>query len=177
MKSIVENQVLLLSITFILYYGALFLQKKYNSVFLNPVLLTVLVLVSYLLIFDISPEKYEEAGQYIDFWLKPSIVALGVPLYLQLSKIKKQIIPLVISQFAGSLVGILTVCLVAKWLGLADDIAISLAPKSVTTPIALEVSRVIKGIEPITVMAVMTTGFLGNIFGFALRVLWLRVFH
>lgn len=97
--------------------------------------------------------------------MKPSIVALGVPLYLQLSKIKKQLIPLVVSQFAGSLVGILTVCLSAKWLGLSDDIAISLAPKSVTTPIALEVSRVLNGIEPITVMAVMTTGFLGNIFG------------
>ena len=141
MKSFAENQVLLLALTFILYYGVLLLQKKYNSVFLNPVLLTVLVLVSYLLIFDISPERYEEAGQYIDFWLKPSIVALGVPLYLQLSKIKKQLIPLVVSQFAGSLVGILTVCLSAKWLGLSDDIAISLAPKSVTTPIALEVSR------------------------------------
>ena len=165
MKSFAENQVLLLALTFILYYGVLLLQKKYNSVFLNPVLLTVLVLVSYLLIFDISPERYEEAGQYIDFWLKPSIVALGVPLYLQLSKIKKQLIPLVVSQFAGSLVGILTVCFSAKWLGLSNDIAISLAPKSVTTPIALEVSRVLNGIEPITVMAVMTTGFLGNIFG------------
>lgn len=67
MKSFAENQVLLLALTFILYYGVLLLQKKYNSVFLNPVLLTVLVLVSYLLIFDISPERYEEAGQYIDF--------------------------------------------------------------------------------------------------------------
>ena len=115
-----------------------------------------MVLVSYLIIFGISPEKYEEAGQYIDFWLKPSIVALGVPLYLQLSKIKKQLIPLV-----------------AKWLGLSNDIAISLAPKSVTTPIALEVSRVLHGIEPITVMAVMTTGFLGNIFG----ITFLNWFH
>ena len=102
MKALAENQVVLLGITFILYYGVLLLQKKYNSVFLNPVLITVLVLVSYLIIFGISPEKYEEAGQYIDFWLKPSIVALGVPLYLQLSKIKKQLIPLVVSQFAGS---------------------------------------------------------------------------
>ena len=79
MKSLAENQVLLLSITFILYYGVLLLQKKYNSVFLNPVLITVLVLISYLIIFDTSPDKYEEACQYIDFWLKPSLVALGVP--------------------------------------------------------------------------------------------------
>ena len=168
MKSIAENQVLLLAITFILYYGVLLLQKKYKSVFLNPVLLTVTVLISYLIIFDISPSKYEEAGQYIDFWLKPSIVALGVPLYLQISKIKKQLIPLIVSQFVGSLFGVLTVCLVAKWMGLADDIAISLAPKSVTTPIAIEVTRMLHGIEPITVMAVMTTDFLGNIFGISL---------
>ncbi len=174
MKALAENQVVLLGITFILYYGVLLLQKKYNSVFLNPVLITVLVLVSYLIIFGISPEKYEEAGQYIDFWLKPSIVALGVPLYLQLSKIKKQLIPLVVSQFAGSLVGIITVCLTAKCLGLSNDIAISLAPKSVTTPIALEVSRVLHGIEPITVMAVMTTGFLGNIFGITF-LNWFRI--
>ena len=146
MKALAENQVVLLGITFIFYYGVLLLQKKYNSVFLNPVLITVLVLVSYLIIFGISPEKYEEAGQYIDFWLKPSIVALGVPLYLQLSKIKKQLIPLVVS----------------------------LAPKSVTTPIALEVSRVLHGIEPITVMAVMTTGFLGNIFGITF-LNWFRI--
>ena len=137
MKSLAENQVLLLSITFILYYGVLLLQKKYNSVFLNPVLITVLVLISYLIIFDISPEKYEEAGQYIDFWLKPSIVALGVPLYLQISKIKKQLIP-------------------------------------VTTPIALEVTRMLGGISPITVMAVMTTGFLGNIFGITF-LNWFRI--
>lgn len=174
MKSLAENQVLLLSITFILYYGVLLLQKKYNSVFLNPVLITVLVLISYLIIFDISPEKYEEAGQYIDFWLKPSIVALGVPLYLQISKIKKQLIPLVVSQFAGSLVGVITVCLVAKRLGLSNDIAISLAPKSVTTPIALEVTRMLGGISPITVMAVMTTGFLGNIFGITF-LNWFRI--
>ena len=173
MKALAENQVVLLGITFILYYGVLLLQKKYNSVFLNPVLITVLVLISYLIIFGISPEKYEEAGQYIDFWLKPSIVALGVPLYLQLSKIK-QLIPLLVSQFAGSLVGIITVCLTAKWLGLSNDIAISLAPKSVTTPIALEVSRVLHGIEPITVMAVMTTGFLGNIFGITF-LNWFRI--
>lgn len=174
MKSLAENQVLLLSITFILYYGVLLLQKKYNSVFLNPVLITVLVLISYLIVFDISPEKYEEAGQYIDFWLKPSIVALGVPLYLQISKIKKQLIPLVVSQFAGSLVGVIMVCLVAKWLGLSNDIAISLAPKSVTTPIALEVTRMLGGISPITVMAVMTTGFLGNIFGITF-LNWFRI--
>ena len=166
MKALAENQVVLLGITFILYYGVLLLQKKYNSVFLNPVLITVLVLVSYLIIFGISPEKYEEAGQYIDFWLKPSIVAMGVPLYQQLSKIKKQLLPLLVSQFIGSLTGILSVSYIAKWLGASDAIIRSLAPKSVTTPIALEVSKTLHGITSLTVAAVIVTGILGSILGF-----------
>ena len=106
MKPFVENEAFLFGYYFLSSItGVLLLQRKYNSVFLNPVLITVLVLISYLIIFGISPQKYEEAGKYIDFWLKPSIVALGVPLYLQLSKIRKQLIPLVLSQFVGSLVG------------------------------------------------------------------------
>ena len=105
---IFENPLLLLGITFGVYYGAQMLQKRYKSVFLNPVLLSVCILIGYLIVFNISYETYEQqAGMYIDFWLKPSIVAMGVPLYQQLSKIKKQILPLLVSQFIGSLVGII----------------------------------------------------------------------
>ena len=147
---IFENPLVLLAITFGVYYGVLMLQQKYKSVFLNPVMLAVSVLIGYLMIFNISYETYEQnAGMYIDFWLKPSIVAMGVPLYQQLSKIKKQLLPLLVSQFVGSLIGIL-----------------SLAPKSVTTPIALEVSKTLHGITSLTVAAVIVTGILGSILGF-----------
>ena len=131
---IFENPLLLLGITFGVYYGAQMLQKRYKSVFLNPVLLSVSILIGYLIVFNISYETYEQqAGMYIDFWLKPSIVAMGVPLYQQLSKIKKQILPLLVSQFIGSLVGIISVSYISKWLGASDEIIRSLAPKSVTT--------------------------------------------
>ena len=99
MKSFLENPLVLLGLTFIVYYGVQMLQKRYKSVFLNPVLLAVSILIGYLLVFNISYDTYKEAGIYIEFWLKPSIVALGVPLYLQLSKIKKQLIPLIVSEF------------------------------------------------------------------------------
>ena len=132
---IFENPLVLLAITFGIYYGVLMLQQKYKSVFLNPVMLAVSVLIGYLMIFNISYETYEQnAGMYIDFWLKPSIVAMGVPLYQQLSKIKKQLLPLLVSQFVGSLIGILSVCYIAKGLGADEHIIRSLAPKSVTTP-------------------------------------------
>ena len=168
MLDFLENPLFLLALTFLIYYGAVLLQKRFKSALLNPVLITAIALVIYLLCLHITPAKYEEAGKYIDFWLKPSIVALGVPLYLQLSKIKKQLVPLLVSQLVGSVMGIASVCLLAKAFGLDNELARSLVPKSVTTPIALEVSKMVQGAQPLTVMAVMITGFFGNIFGLML---------
>ncbi|MDO4880814.1 MAG: LrgB family protein [Capnocytophaga sp.] len=166
MKAFLENPLVLLGLTFVVYYGVQMLQQRYKLVFLNPVLLAVSVLIGYLLVFNISYETYKQAGTYIEFWLKPSIVALGVPLYLQLSKIKKQLIPLIISEFVGSLVGIISVTYIAKLLGAENDILKSLAPKSVTTPIALEISNTLGGISSLTVASVIVTGILGAILGF-----------
>lgn len=166
MKSFLENPLVLLGLTFIVYYGVQMLQKRYKSVFLNPVLLAVSILIGYLLVFNISYDTYKEAGIYIEFWLKPSIVALGVPLYLQLSKIKKQLIPLIVSEFIGSLIGIISVTYIAKMFGASNEILKSLAPKSVTTPIALEISNTLGGISSLTVAAVIITGILGAILGF-----------
>ena len=166
MKSFLENPLVLLGLTFIVYYGVQMLQKRYKSVFLNPVLLAVSILIGYLLVFNISYDTYKEAGIYVEFWLKPSIVALGVPLYLQLSKIKKQLIPLIVSEFIGSLIGIISVTYIAKMFGASNEILKSLAPKSVTTPIALEISNTLGGISSLTVAAVIVTGILGAILGF-----------
>ena len=166
MKSFLENPLVLLGLTFIVYYGVQMLQKRYKSVFLNPVLLAVSILIGYLLVFNISYDIYKEAGIYIEFWLKPSIVTLEMPLYLQLSKIKKQLIPLIVSEFIGSLIGIISVTYIAKMFGASNEILKSLAPKSVTTPIALEISNTLGGISSLTVAAVIVTGILGAILGF-----------
>lgn len=123
------------------------------------------VLIGYLLVFNISYSQYAKAGVFIDFWLKPSIVALGVPLYVQLEKIKKQFIPLLICQFVGSVAGIISVCLIAHWLGAERTIILSLAPKSITTPIAIEVANSIGGEEALTAAIVILTGLTGTIFG------------
>ena len=160
MIDFLENPLFLLALTFLIYYGAVLLQKRFNSALLNPVLITAILLIIYLLCLGITPAKYEEAGKYIDFWLKPSIVALGVPL--------------LVSQLVGSVVGIVSVCLLAKAFGLDNELTRSLVPKSVTTPIALEVSRMVQGAQPLTVMAVMITGFFGNIFGLML-LRWFQV--
>ncbi len=161
-----SNPMILLSVTLIVYYGIVYLQKKTKNALFNPVLLTTAFLIGYLLVFNISYEKYHTAGKYIDFWLKPSVVALGVPLYLELSKIKKLFIPLLLSQLVGSLLGIISVFIILRLLGTDIQIIYSLAPKSVTTPIAFEISKTIGGVPALTVSSVLITGILGNIFGF-----------
>ena len=87
--------------------------------------------------------------------------------------IKKQLLPIVISQLAGCLVGLVAVVVIAKLLGATPEIICSLAPKSVTTPIAMEVSKATGGIPSLTAAVVVVVGLFGAVFGFKV----LRVGH
>lgn len=166
-----ENKYLLLALTFGAF--ALFkeLQRRTGWVLLNPILLTIALLILFLKLTGISYETYQEGGQLIEFWLKPAVVALGVPLYLQLEMIKKQLLPILLSQLVGCLVGIVSVVLVAKLLGATPDVICSLAPKSVTTPIAMEVSNTAGGIPSLTAAVVVLVGLFGAVFGFKILTL------
>ena len=166
-----ENKYLLLALTFGAF--ALFkeLQRKTGWVLLNPILLTIASLILFLKLSGISYETYQEGGRLIEFWLKPAVVALGVPLYLQLEMIKKQLLPILLSQLVGCLVGIVSVVLVAKLLGATPDVICSLAPKSVTTPIAMEVSNATGGIPSLTAAVVVLVGLFGAVFGFKILTL------
>ena len=102
----------------------------------------------------------------IDFWLKPAVVALGVPLYLQLSSIRKEFLPILMSQAMGCMVGIVSVVEIARMCGASDVVVRSLAAKSVTTPIAMEVTQAVGGIPSLTAAIVVVTGLIGAIAGF-----------
>ena len=160
-----ENQFFLLAITFSIYYFAKQLQRKTSSILLNPILITIALLIIFLKISDIPYEVYQKGGILIEFWLKPAVVALGVPLYLQLKMIRKQFLPILLSQFAGCIVGVFTVVIIAKTLGASHEVILSLAPKSVTTPIAMEVAKSLGGIPSLTAAVVVCVGLVGAIFG------------
>ena len=166
-----ENKYLLLALTFGAF--ALFkeLQRRTGWVLLNPILLTIASLILFLKLSGISYEIYQEGGRLIEFWLKPAVVALGVPLYLQLEMIKKQLLPILLSQLVGCLVGVVSVVLVAELLGATPDVICSLAPKSVTTPIAMEVSNATGGIPSLTAAVVVLVGLFGAVFGFKILTL------
>lgn len=161
-----ENKYLLLAITFVVFALAKWLQKRTGWVLLNPILLTMALLILFLKFTGISYQTYSEGGQLIEFWLKPAIVALGVPLYLQLEMIKKQLLPILLSQLVGCVVGIVAVVGIAKGLGATPEVICSLAPKSVTSPIAMEVARATGGIPSLSAAVVIVVGLFGAVFGF-----------
>ena len=167
-----SNSIVLLAITFAVYYLARQLQKWTGWIVLNPILVTMVVLIAFLKICGISYDTYYEGGRYIEFWLKPAIVALGVPLYEQLGQIRKQFIPIFVSQLLGCISGIVSVVLVAHWLGAPHEIIASLAPKSVTTPIAMEVCSTMGGIPSLTAALVVLVGLFGAVFGFRILEVW-----
>lgn len=142
------------------------LQKKTGILLLQPHLVTIAVIIIFLKLTNISFETYNQGGHLIEFWLKPAVVALGVPLYLQLETIKKQLLPIILSQLAGCIVGVISVVLIAKLMGASQEVILSLAPKSVTTPIAMEVTKTLGGIPSLTAAVVVCVGLLGAVLGF-----------
>lgn len=169
---IMSNPIILLAITFGIYYVARQIQKWTGWVVLNPILITIAALIALLQLTGISYETYEQGGQYIDFWLKPAIVALGVPLYQNLGQIRRQLLPILMSQLVGCLVGLVSVTLIASALGASHEVIVSLAPKSVTTPIAMEVCKTSGGIPSLTAAIVVIVGLFGAIFGFKILEVW-----
>lgn len=169
---ILQNNLILLALTFGIFYGARQFQKWTGWIILNPILVTIIVLIGLLQLTGIDYGTYQQAGGYIEFWLKPAIVALGVPLYQNLSQIRRQFLPIFLSQLAGCLIGIISVVLIAQWMGASRETIISLSPKSVTTPIAMEVCQALGGIPSLTAAIVVSVGLFGAVFGFKVLEVW-----
>ena len=169
---ILQNNIILLAITFGVFYASRQFQKRTGWIVLNPILVTIAVLIMFLQFTGISYETYHEAGQYIDFLLKPAIVALGVPLYKNLRRIRQQLLPIFLSQLVGCIAGIVSVVAIAKLMGASSQVIISLAPKSVTTPIAMEICKATGGIPSLTAAIVVCVGLFGAVFGFKVLEVW-----
>lgn len=160
------NKLFLIALTFAAFIGAGYLQRHTGIKLLNPILVSMIVIIFFLKGVGIDYETYKSGGEYIELWLKPAVVALGVPLFRQLSSIKKQLLPLLISELAGCVAGIVSVVVVAKALGASHEIIMSIAPKAVTTPIAMEISAAVGGIPALTAAVVVCTGIFGGMAGF-----------
>jgi predicted murein hydrolase (TIGR00659 family) len=161
----VESPSFYIAITVVIYYLSLMVSNRYKHPLTNPTLLAGIIIYILLLVLKIPIEKYSIGGNTVQWFLGPATVALGVTLYKQWDQVKVNFKAILAGVFAGSFVGIASTILLVKALGGSREIAVTLAPKSVTTPIAIEISRMIGGFPPITAGAVIITGLLGAVFG------------
>ncbi len=162
---IIKNPLSTITLTFVVFGIATALQRRTKSALLNPLVLTIAFLICFLKFMGISFEQYYEGGRMIEFWLKPAIVALALPLYNELKHIRSQFLTLFLTELAGCVIGIVSVVLIASWLGASPDVIRSLAPKSVSTPIAIEIANQIGGIPALTSAIVVIVGMLGAMAG------------
>ena len=124
---------------------------------LHPVLTSILVIIAVLSILDVEYSAFREGSQLIDFMLGPSVVALGSQLYEEVKLIKRNSLSILTAITVGSIVGIVSVSLIAQWLGADEELVTSLQPKSVTTPIAIELAGRFGGFQPATAIVVVLT--------------------
>ena len=155
-----------LTLTLIAYQGAVWVNKRCGgSPLANPVLIAVTALVALLLATGTPYQTYFDGAQFVHFLLGPATVALAIPLYVHFRRVKAMLVPIVVGLIAGSLTAAFSALLVAKALGASVATQLSLAPKSVTTPIAMGIAERIGGLPSLTAVLVITTGILGAVAG------------
>lgn len=153
-----------LTLTLLVYQGAFYVHKRCGGHPLaNPVLISVATLVGLLTLTGTSYRTYFDGAQFVHFLLGPATVALAIPLYAQFERLKRMLLPLLVALVVGSLTAALSAVGVAALLGADKVTQISLAPKSVTTPIAMGIAERIGGLPSLTAVLVIATGILGAV--------------
>ena len=165
MTDLLQSPTFSVALTLSAFFLASKLYARVRFILFNPVLVSVAVLIVILKLLGLDYETYNRGGRLISFFLGPAVVALGLPLYEQVKEIRRRGLSIPIAILIGSVVGILSAAGLARWLGADPGVIASLAPKSVTTPIAIGIAENIGGAAPLTAGLVIATGVLGAVAG------------
>lgn len=150
------------AVSLVAYEIGLLLKKKFKLAIFNPLLIAILCVMAVLMILDVDYSTYNEGGQYISYLLTPATVCLAVPLYRQISLLRKNLKAVIAGILSGVLASMVSVLILAKLFGLSHEEYVTLLPKSITTAIGMGVSEELGGIVTITVAVIIITGVLGN---------------
>ncbi|AST33118.2 LrgB family protein [Ralstonia solanacearum] len=151
-----------LTATLIAYLIAfrLYERSRFNPL-VNPLLIAVAILATLLTLTDTPYKTYFDGAQFVHFLLGPATVALSIPLYQQWPKLRRHALPLLAGLVAGALVATVSAVGIAWLLGASHETLHSIAPKSVTIPIAMGISEKIGGAPSMTAVLVLITGITG----------------
>ena len=155
-----------LALTLVAYrIGFLIHRRSRSNPLLNPVLIAVTIVVAILLVTGTSYQTYFQGAQFVHFLLGPATVALAIPLYRQVERVRRSGLAIVVSLLAGSLTAVLSAIAIVWLLGGTHDAIISIAPKSVTAPVAMGITEQLGGLPSLTAVLVILTGIIGAMLG------------
>lgn len=150
-------------LTVVAYFLMTRIYKRYSYSFLIPVLTATTLIIVILLVFHIPYKNYMIGGQWISSLLGPSVVALAYPLYKQRHFLIKNLFPIFGGVLIGAISGMISVGLLAKLIGINHTLILSIIPKSLTTPVAIEVANGLGGSASMAIVGVMIAGIFGAI--------------
>jgi predicted murein hydrolase (TIGR00659 family) len=153
-----------LTVTLLAYQAAFWIYRRAGmNPLANPVALSVAFLVLLLWATETPYRTYFDGAQFVHFLLGPATVALAVPLYANLAALRKNLLPLGGALLAGSLTAAVSAVGIGWLLGASRATLVSMAPKSVTTPIAMGIAEKLGGLPSLTAVLVVSTGILGAV--------------
>lgn len=150
-------------ISLIAYGFGIWLKAKTKLDIFNPLLISIVCVILFLLIFRIPYEDYEISGQYLSYLLTPATVSLAIPLYKQIELLKKNLRAILLGVLAGAITSMGSILILSLLFGLDHGEYVTLLPKSITTAIGMGISEELGGNVTITVAVIIVTGILGNI--------------
>ncbi|MBP2642770.1 MAG: CidB/LrgB family autolysis modulator [Firmicutes bacterium] len=154
-----------LIVTISFYVFAKWSYLRTRRTYLSPLITVPLCIITLLAITGISYDTYNGGAKWLSFMLQPATIAFAVPLYKYRSLTKKHALVIIVSVLCGSLTAVLSSTLIAEVFNVNTELIISLVPRSVTTPIAMDISKTIGGVPSITAVFVIITGLLGSLIG------------
>jgi predicted murein hydrolase (TIGR00659 family) len=161
-----DSQLLYLTLTLAAYVGANRLYIRFGRTpLLNPVLVAVLTLVLLLELTGTPFQTYFDGAQFVHFLLGPATVALAIPLYRQIQAVRRTLPALLTAILVGSASASISAVLIARLAGGSTPTQLALAPKSVTTPVAMGITEQLGGLPSLTAVLVILTGILGAMLG------------
>lgn len=162
METVTRSPLFGIVVSILAYAVGVWLNRKAKSPLVNPLLIAIILVVLVLSAFHIPLKNYQAGGNFIALFLAPATASLALSVYRQRDILKRNLFPVLLGCAAGSITSMLSVYGLCKAFSLDERLTASMLPKSVTTPIAMEVSKQHGGIVPVTVAAVVITGILGS---------------
>lgn len=164
LNEITSNPLFGITISIVAFAIASMLFKKTRVAILNSLLVSMVIVIAVLLIFDIPLENYQKGGSVIKMLISPvETMVIGVSLYKQFETFKKYVVPVIVSVACGGIFVTLLVYFLSKGMNLPQEIILASIPKSITTAIGIEISTKMGWVTSITVMYIVLTGITGGV--------------